>query len=65
MEQLKDIYLLAVITLLVVVVIIGSIYAKEDRDDRYIDVLMISGIGVLLWLVILYIVHRINKRIIN
>ncbi len=60
--RLAVMFLLAVLVLIIAVVIIGSIFDNEDRSDRLIDILIISAVAVLLTTVILYIVHRINKR---
>lgn len=60
--RLAVMLLLAILVLIIAVVIIGTIFDNEDRSDRLIDILIISAVAVLLSSVILYIVHRINKR---
>ena len=60
--RLAVMLLLAVMAIVVAVVILGMIYDNEDRNDTLLTILFISAIASELTAVILYIVHRTNKR---
>lgn len=55
--------LLASMTILVTVVIIGYVYKNDNIYDVLPDILIVLAVAVLLTTVILYVTHRINKRI--
>ena len=54
--------LLAMIALIVAIVIIGYIYDNDNIYEVLIDILIVLAVAALLTVVIIYIVHRINKR---
>ena len=56
------ILLLAVITMIVAVAIIGIYYDNKDRSDALQAILIVSAIAFVLTAIMLFVTHRINKR---